>query len=170
MVADISWLGYFMPIIGFFFVFIVVVSILKKTEILGDNPFVNLFVGFIFATIFITFSPAVDFIQTIIPWVVVLVLCLLFVFILLGFSEKDVGSFTKGWLGWVVVAALAIVFLISALVVFNPVLQPYLPGTSGAGGDPYFVGLKDFFYSEAVVGGAILVIVGAIVSWILVKK
>ncbi len=170
MPIDVSWLGFYMPIFGFLFVFVVMLAILLKTEILGDNVFTNSFVSFIFAIIFITFSPGIDFVSTIVPWFAILIIALFFVLMIVGFSQKDVDDFMKPWLAWVFIVLLIVVFLISAIVVFHPVLEPYLPGTVDDGGNDFLNSVADFFYGEQFLGGLLLLVVAVAASWLIGKK
>ena len=167
---DYSWLNYFMPIFGFLFVFVVMYAVLAKTKLLGEGQFTNSFVSFIFAIIFVSFSPGIDFVETVIPWFVILFIALFLVMIIVGLSQKKVDDFMKPWMAWVFIVLLAIVFLISAMVVFNPVLGPYLPGQSDVGGEAFLISVKHFLYSERFLGALLLLGIAAVTAWILTKK
>jgi len=166
MAVDFSWLGYYMPIFGFFFVFVVMYAILIKTKILGDNAFTNAFVSFIFAIIFVTFSPGVDFVGTVLPWVSILIIALFFILLIVGFSQKSIDEFMKPGLAWVFIVILALIFLISAIVVFNPVIGPYLPGQPEAEASKFF----GFIYGEKFLGALLLLVVAALASWVIARK
>lgn len=168
MALDVSWLNFFMPVFGFFFVYVVMVAILTKTKILGDGVFVNHFVSFVFAIIFITFAPGVDFVATILPWFVILVIALFLVLILVGFSQDKMDKFMQPWLAWVFIVLLMIVFLVSAIVVFNPVLGPYLPG-SGVDGEGFLFDIRDFVYGEQFLGGLLLLAVAVAASYLIAR-
>ena len=169
MALDFSWLGYYMSFFGFMLVFLVMYSILAKTKILGDSSFMNFFVSFIFAIIFVAFSPGIDYVQTVLPWFSILIICLFMVLILIGFSQKKMDDFMKPWLAWVAIVILVIIFLISAIVVFNPVIKPYLPGQSSASGDTFLLVVVGFIYSEKFLGAVLLIIIAAATSWIIAK-
>ena len=169
-VLDFSWLSYFLAIFGFLLVFVVVYAILTKTKILGENAFVNSITAFILAIIFITFSPGVQYIGAITPWFAILVVSLFFFLIIVGFSQKEIDKFMKPGITWVFIVILLIIFLISAIKVFNPVLGPYLPGASGDGADPILLKVAKFAYSDRFLGGVLLLIIALIVSWIITKK
>ena len=158
-----------MPVFGFFFVFVVMFAVLLKTKILGDNAFTNSFVSFIFAIIFITFSPGVDFVATLLPWFVILFITLFLILILVGFSQGKIDSFMKPWITWVFIIALMVIFLVSAIVVFNPVLGPYLPG-SNVEGEGFLFTLKDFVYGEQFLGGALLLAIALAASFLIARK
>lgn len=160
-ILDFSWLSYYMAIFGFLFVFTVIYAILAKTKILGENAFTNALVSFVLAIIFITFSPGVRYVQTIVPWFAILIVCVFCVLFLVAFSQKDIDKFLKPWFTWVMILVLIVIFLFSAIVVFNPVLGPYLPGGAKASG---------FFYSERFLGGVLLLVIAAAAAWILTRK
>ena len=169
--VDVSWLNFYMPIFGFLFVFVVMLAILMKTKVLGENQFVNLIVSFIFAIIFVTFAPGVDFVTTIIPWFVILIITLFFVLMLIGFSQKDVDAMMKPWLAWVFIGALAIVFLVSAMVVFGSAFDGWLPGQADPkDANSFLISMKNFFYGEQFLGALILFIVTVVASWLITKK
>lgn len=170
MALDVSALTYLMPVFGFILVFVIVFAILKKTEILGDNAFIDSLVSFIMAIIFVSVSPVRQYIEAVIPWIGVLVVSLFFVLIIIGFSQKKMEDMLKPSLAWVFIILLILIFLIAALNVFAPVFEPYLPGTSGTGGDTFLLQVKDFLFSERFLGALLLLVVAAIVSWWITKK
>tara|TARA_Y100000310_G_scaffold197013_2_gene197108 strand:+ start:1095 stop:1574 length:480 start_codon:yes stop_codon:yes gene_type:complete len=155
MPFDVSWLAYYMPVFGFLFVFTVIYAILAKTSILGESPFTNLLVSFLFGIVFITFAPGVDYVQTIIPWFVILIISLFFLMMVVGFSQKDMDKFMQPSLAWVFIGILVVMFLWSAIVVFNPFLQPYV---------------DKFLYSERLYGAVLLALVAGAASWIITRK
>ena len=89
---------------------------------------------------------------------------------IIGFSQKKMDDMMKPGLAWAFIVLLAVVFLISAIVVFNPVLEPYLPGQPDTGGDAFLLSIKHFIYSQKFVGAALLLIIAAVASWIITKK
>jgi hypothetical protein len=155
MAIDVSWLAYYMPIFGFLFVFTVIYAVLAKTEILGGSPFTNVLVSFIFGIIFISFAPGVNYIQTIIPWFVILILSLFFLMMIVGLAQKDMDKFMKPSLAWAFLGLLVVIFLWSAIVVFNPYLKP---------------AIDRFLYSERLSGAVLLAIVAAAAAWVLTRK
>lgn len=169
MALDFTWLGYYMSFFGFLLVFLVMYAILNKTQILGENSFMNFFISFLFAIIFVTFSPGVDYVSTVLPWFAILIICLFMVLILIGFSQKDMDKFMKPGVTWVLVVILVVIFLVSAIVVFNPVLSPYLPGSPDDGGDTFLLALKNFVYSEKFLGAVLLIVIAAVTSWMITK-
>jgi hypothetical protein len=170
MAIDFLWLNAYMPIISFFFVFVVIYAILSKTEILGENQFTNFFISFVFAIVFVTFSPGIDFVSTLLPWVVILTICIFFVLVIIGMSQNKVEDIMKPGFAWVLVAILVVMFLISAIIVFNPVLKPYLPGPPDTGGEDFLLSVKHFLYSEKFLGAVLLLIIAAATSWVLTKS
>lgn len=155
MAIDISGLNYFMPLFGFLFVFVIVLALLIKTKILGDNKFINILVGFIIAIIFATMTSVRGYVQAVTPWFAVLVIALFFILVIVGLSQQKIEDFVKPWFVWVFVIVLILIFLISAIKVF--------PFT--------FSDITDFITTEArIVGAVILLIVAALAAWVIAKK
>jgi len=167
MAIDISGIFFFMPIITFLFVFLVVWSVLVMTKILGEAPWVNLFVGLIMATIFISFSSLDLYVRTVIPWFVVLLICVFLVLLLSGFASKDLYKAMSSKVGWIAIVLLIIVFLVAAIKVFNPVFHPDLIVTSGEGTS--IVEQIRYGADGTVFGTILLMVIAGIVSWVLIK-
>jgi len=164
---DVSGLNFFMPVFSFFFVFFIVYSILWKTKILGENHFIVILISFILGVIFLSFSSLRFYVETIIPWFALLMVVIFFVLLIGMFSSKDwkPGS----WLSWVFIGILILIFLISAIYVFNPVFHPDLIIASG-GRESLWNQIQDFFTSSKVAGSVLLIIVAIIISWVLTRK
>ena len=154
-ITDVSWLAYYMLIFGFLLVFTVMYAILAKTKIFGEAMGTNLIVSFIFAIIFISFAPGVRYVQTVLPCFVVLIISLFFFLLIVGFSQKDVDKFMKPAISWAFIGLLAVVFLWSAIVVFNPFLQPYI---------------DRFTYDDRISGAVLLLAIAGAASWIMTRK
>ena len=167
MAIDISGIFFFMPVISFLFVFLIVWSILTKSKILGDAPWINLFVGLIMATIFMSFSSLDLYVRTVIPWFVVLFICVFLVMLLTGLAAGDVSKFMGNWFGWVSIVILVIIFLVSAIKVFNPVFHPDLLITSGEGTS--LIEQIRYGADGTVFGTLLLMVIVALVSWVLIK-
>lgn len=168
---DFTWVAYYMAIFGFLLVFVVVYAILASTKIFGEsNNAVNLIIAFIFAIIFITFSPGVQYVQAITPWFIILVICLFFFMIIVAFSKQDLSKFMKPWIAWVFLVLLLLIFLIAAINVFNPILAPYLPGSGVRPSSPAAVQIVNFIYSEKFLGAVAVLIIAIVASWVLTRK
>lgn len=169
MVLDITGIYFFMPVFSFLFVFVVVYAVLARTKVLGDQR-INLLVSFIIGIIFMNFSSLDLYVRTILPWFVVLLVCLFLVLVIIGFSTKDVEKMTTPGFAWIVVAILVVIFLIAAIRVFNPMFHPELGITSAGDGQPgVLVQIRNMFDSQ-VTGSVLLLILGLVVAWILTKK
>jgi hypothetical protein len=168
MVMDISGIFIFMPVFSFLFVFTVVFAVLAKTKVLGEGR-VNILVSFIMAIIFMNFSSLDLYVRTITPWFVVLLVCLFFVLVLIGFSTKSIDKMLTPGFAWVIVSILLIIFLIAAIRVFNPMFHPDLILTSGEGG-PGIVQQFLYIFDSRIGGSLLLLAIAAVVAWILSKK
>lgn len=155
MTIDISGISYFMPIFGFLFVFVIVYALLAKTKILGESQFVNLLIGFIIAIVFSTVGSAQEYVKTVTPWFVVLVVVLFFILIIIGLSQQKIENIMKPGFVWVFIVALILVFLFAATKVFAPVWWD----------------VKEFISNEGrIVGGILLLIIAALAAWVITKK
>ena len=170
MAIDISGIFIFMPIFSFLFVFLIVYAVLAKTKLLGEAAFINFFVSFIMAIIFISFSSLELYVQTIVPWFVVLLVCVFLVLLIVSFSSKDLEwlMWFKGGFAWAVLIILIIVFLIAAIRVFNPIFHPDLGITSGEGTSL----LEQLSYASEgrIFGTVLLIIIAAAVSWVITRS
>ena len=168
MVVDISAINFFMPVFSFLLVFLIVYSVLKKTEILGDSDFINTLVSFIIPIIFLSFSSLELYVKTIVPWFAVLLVCVFLIMALTGLSNKDIGSVLGAGFSKVVIGILIIAFLIAAIKVFNPIFHPDLIITSGEGTSL----IEQIRYSSEgkVFGTLMLIIVSSAVAWVITKK
>ncbi len=165
---DLGSLSYFIPLISFLVVFIIVFAVLQKTKVL-ENKWVQLFVSFLFATVFVTSVGARGFVSSIIPWFAILMVCLFLIFIVLAFVGKDLDSMKKG-IGITFVVLLIVVFLVAAIFFFSSVVSPYLPGgATSPDANPDLMRLSEWITSSRIGGGIILIIVSAVVSWVLVR-
>lgn len=166
--VDLTSIGYFLPLISFLLIFVIVFSVLRKTEVLGKELFIQIFVSFLLATVFVSAISIRQYVLTIIPWFAVLIISLFFLLALIGLVGKSTEFMHKG-IGIAVVLVFLAVFLISGIKVFNYALGPYLPGSTVPGGDPDILKFTDWLYSPKVSGAVLLLIVSALVSWVLVR-
>jgi Na+/proline symporter len=169
MVADISGISYFLPIITFLVVFVVIFALLAKTKILGESLFIQLFISFLLSTVFISASAPRDYVQAIIPWFAVILISLFVLMMIIGFASGKSDDGMNKTLGTISVVLLAIVLAVSAYFAFSGYISPYLPGGSASGANPQVLQFTNWIYSSRVAGAVLLVIAAAVVSWVLVK-
>ena len=152
---SLMWLNVFMPIISFLFVFIVSYALLLKTDILG-NQFVNLFVSFLLASIFITRTSLVNFVQFSAAWSSVFLVSLFLIILIAGFVHgKIVDVLGNAVVAWSVIILLLIFFIVSSSYIFAWTINWAAVSR---------VISSDWF------GFLLLVVVAGIVSWILTKS
>ncbi|MCX6748128.1 MAG: hypothetical protein NT076_00840 [Candidatus Pacearchaeota archaeon] len=158
MAMDISGLSFFMPLFGFLLVFTIMLALLLKTKLLGENKFVNIVISFIIAIIFATMTNVREYVQNVTPWFVVLVIALFFILIIVGLYTPKVADVVKPGFVWIFIIALILVFLIAAVTVFS--------SFSGIWSD-----VTNFVTNEARIAGAIiLLIIAVIAAWVITKK
>jgi len=131
-IMDIGILEYFLPVFTFLFILVVAYALLDKFKLLGDNKGLKLIASFSIAILFLFSTDALEFINFITPWFLVLVVITLFLialFMFMGVKEdamvKAVGSSTVIWTVIVIAGILLIVALVN---VFGGVLSPYDEG------------------------------------------
>lgn len=168
MAIDISGLNFFMPVFSFLFVTLIVYLILLKTKILGESKFLLFLISFIMAIIFMSFSSLKLYVQTIIPWFIVLFVVVLLVLLVAGLSTKNLDKIMTPAFAWVVVGVLIIIFLIAAVKVFNPVFHPDLIVASGEG-TSMLEQMKGYL-SGGAVGSILLLVVAGVVAWVVTRK
>jgi hypothetical protein len=170
MPIDISGLQFFMPVFSFLFVFLIVYSILSVSKIIGESKFIHLVISFIISVVFMSFSSLELYIRTVIPWLVVL-LTIVFAVLLVGFFfTRKFEDIVSPALKWIIIGLVLIVFLVSAIYVFNPVFHPELGVTGGDSGESLIQQMGEFFGDSRFGGSLLLVIVAVIVAWVLTKK
>jgi hypothetical protein len=125
MVVSLSPLMTIMPIVAFLFVFILIYALLMKTQVLGDNKFVALFLSLIVAVFFIVNTQMVDFVKINVSWFVVFVVCLFMILTFVGLAGKDALKTVSEHkaVAWILMGILIIVFVIASSYVFNWVLN-----------------------------------------------
>jgi len=157
-----------MPVFSFLFVFLVVWAVLAKTKLLGEAGFVNFFVSFIMAIIFMSFSSLDLYVRTIVPWFIVLFIMVFLVLLIAGLSTKDLANIMSTRFAWGVIVILLIIFLVAAIRVFNPVFHPDLIITSGEGTS--LVEQIRYAADGSAFGTILLIVIAGLVSWVLSRK
>ncbi len=165
-VMDVSGISYFLPLLTFLVVFLVAYAVAKKTEFF-DSEGLKLFVAFLIAIIFISAAGPRAYVESIVPWFVVLLISFFLIVAMLAFVGFN------GWhsgLGKAFAIIAIVVFVISGIFVFSSYFSPYLPWNSGAGANPDVLHITDWFFSPRVFGAILLLIVTAIISFVIFYK
>ena len=168
--ADVSSLGYLMPLLAFLLVFIVSYALLAKTKILAVSNFWHIFLSLVIAIMFVVSPSASQFTMISTPWIAVFLIALFFIVMMLTFLHGNLDEVVKSpAISIVLIVVLLIIFVISAVNVFGPLITSYLPGGSEAALTPQQAQAKHFFVNPAVIGAIILLIIAAVASWVLTK-
>jgi|SRR3989344_2463363 len=165
---DVSGISYFLPIISFLVVWIIVFAILNKTKII-EQPILQTFVAFLFATIFVAAVGPREYIINVSAWFAVFLISLFLIMLIMGLVGKDMSFMNKG-IGVAFVIIVILMFIISAIVIFSDYLGPYLPWSYSSSGNSDASAITSWLYSARVMGAVLLIVVSAVVSWILVKS
>ena len=123
-----STLSYFMPILAFVLVFVVVYAMLAKIKIFGENNFIYSIIALVLALIFVLTPGARQFTLTATPALVVFIISSFFVLFIIGFVHGDASTLIKeSKFGQIALIVVLVIFLISAIMVFGPVLEKFTP-------------------------------------------
>ncbi|MBU2634193.1 MAG: hypothetical protein KJ674_03025 [Nanoarchaeota archaeon] len=127
-VMDLGLLEYILPVFSFLFVWVIVYAVMDKFN-LAKNTSVKLLVSFCVGMLFLFSANALEFVNLITPWFVVLVIIALFLvamFMFMGVKE-DVMSKAVGdpRVYWTVIVIAVILLIIALINVFGSVQSPY---------------------------------------------
>jgi hypothetical protein len=84
-VLDVSVLEFFSPLFIFLFVLFVFYAILDKTKILGENKGLSFLTALVVALLFVITTPALQIVETVTPWLVVMLVVFMAIIIILLF-------------------------------------------------------------------------------------
>lgn len=163
--VDVSTFQYFLPILSFLFVLIISYFVINKSKLI-ENKFFEAILAIVIAVVFVVAMGPRTYILTIVPGFAVLIVGLFLFMALTGFLGKDV--FPTKVIAWTFLIILGLIFVISALFVFSNYYNNYLPGN--VGGDSGISTFLHWLYSPRVAGALLVVGVGAVAVWILVKS
>ena len=134
---DTGLLEYFLPAFTFLFIFVITYAVLDKFKLLGENKGVKLIAAFSIAILFLFSTDALQFVNFITPWFIVLVIIAMFLialFMFMGVKEKTmVEAVGKGEVVWPIIIISIILLIISLVHVFGHVESPYEGGVTGPG-------------------------------------
>ena len=156
--ASVGAMGYFMPIFAFLLVFIVLYALLVKSNALGGNQPVMLFVSFILSSFFIVQASLVEFVKFTSAWFGVIIIAVFFLIVVLGFlpGKEPFEFLGKGnWFSWVILGIIVAFFVISSSYVFNWAVN---------------WGTVQGWVNTSWFGMISLLIIAGIVSWVIAKK
>ena len=129
ILETLSFVEFFLPLFGFLFILVLMYAILDKFKLMGDNKWVKWIASFSIALVFLFTQGALEFVNFITPWFVVLVVVSLFIlslFLFLGVKEGELSSAIKTPTVYWTIIILVLVLLFSAVAfVFGDFFSPY---------------------------------------------
>ncbi len=155
MVASLSTIGYFMPIISFLFVFVLIYALLAKTKVLGDNSAVSLMLSLMLSAFFIFNASLVELVRMSSAWFVAFFVCIFLFVVLVSFTHGKLDKIMNPSMAWVMLAVLIIIFVVSSSYVFNWAIN--------------WSTLRDWAHKDWF-GFVLLLVMAAVVSKVLTKK
>lgn len=164
----IAGIEYFLPLLAFLVVWIVAFFVLNRDSII-KSKWVAGFFSFVLATVCVVAAGPRNYVLAIIPWFAVVIVGVFLFMALFGFLGDNAGVPGKT-IGKTFIIIMAVIFIASAFFVFYGYFEPYLPGSTGEGGNPALLRLFDWIYSPRVFGALLLLGISLIVGWMLVRK
>ncbi|MBU2522736.1 MAG: hypothetical protein KKE23_00400 [Nanoarchaeota archaeon] len=157
-------LAYVMPLLAYLFIFTLVYALLAKTRVLGDNKYVHFTLSIVVAVIFILSPMATKFTALTIPWVAIFIFMVFFILLTITFVRGKIDDIVKSPLIAIIISIIIlIIFIISAINVFGPLVSQGYFSTEGQAA-------FDFFTNPQFYGLVVLLIIAGIVSWTVTKK
>jgi len=157
-------LAYIMPLLAYLFVFTLVYALLAKTKILGDNAFMHFLLSVVVAVIFILSPMATKFTAVTVPWVAIFIFMVFFILLVITFVRGNIDDIVKSPVIAIIVSVIIlIIFIISSINVFGPLVSQ---GYFSTEGQQAF----DFFTNPQFYGLVVLLVIAGIVSWTVTKK
>jgi len=169
--ADGLGLGIWVPILAFLFVFVIMFALLMKTKVLGESPWIVVFISLFIAIIFASVGSVRQLVLGIVPWFAVLVIILFSILVLIGFIGGGAEGIAGKGLGLIFIIIFLVIVLILGLNVFGGDASAYLPGPFfGVGEDtsPGFLLFFSWLYSPRIASSIGLIISAIVVTWILI--
>ncbi len=161
---DITLLESFLPVFSFIFIWLILYAILQKSKLLGGKPVLDLVIGLIIALVSMFSGSTFEFVSTIIPWFVMLIIAvILVVFVSSSFLKEGIADILP-LKGIVMVLSLAIMIW-SITVIFGPVFNPY-----SVGANPEWETLRTLFHPRVLGSIFILIIVASTIKLIVENK
>ena len=135
---DLSFLGFFLPVFTFLFIFVLMYALLDKFKLMGENKWLKLIAAFSIALLFLFSKDTLKFVEFITPWFVILVVLALFIlslFMFMGMKEGDVEKAVKDpVVYWTVLVIIIILLIIAIGEVFTFVAPDSQTGTPPSAG------------------------------------
>jgi len=158
-------LGYIMPLLAYLFVFTLIYALLAKTKVLGNNKAVHFAISLVIAVIFVLTPMSTQFTILAIPWIAIFIFMVFFILLIITFVRGKIDDIVKSsFIAVIVTLVILIIFFISAMNVFGPLISQgtYLSSQGQQA--------LNFFTNPQFYGLAILLIIAGVISWQVTKK
>lgn len=164
--ANLSSIVFLRPLLAFALVFIVSFAVLRKSKILGEEPFIHVLVAFLMGTVFASFGGVRSFVLAVVPWFAFLFVVMFFIMLFAGLSGNNSNISGKG-LTWTFTILFGIIILFVGVGASFSSIVPYLPGPYyGYGANPQTLFFFNWFYSPRIWGTFWFVLIAGLVVWI----
>lgn len=175
-VMDFGLLSYFIPVFTFLFILVVAYALLQKTKILGGQSRLDFIASFAVAMLALFTGNAIELINYITPWFVILIVFAVFVFVIplsFGWKEKDVWPALGGRNGVTIASILILIMGIS--FVFGDVFDPFSDSVDSdevdsAESHNYLTEINKTFFHPRVLGSLFILVFASFVVLNLKEK
>ncbi len=161
---NVGILEYFLPLFSFIFIWVILYAILQKSKLLGGKPILDIIVSILITLVSLLSGSTFDFINTIIPWFVMLgIAAVLVVFASSSFLKEGIADIPP--LRGIVMVLSLIIIVWSVTAIFGPVFNPY-----SAGANPNWETLRTLFHPRILGAIFILLVVSRTIKLIVENK
>lgn len=123
---DLGFLQFFLPLFSFLFIVVVLYALMHKNNFLGPSDRVHWVAAISIGMIVLFSGSAVELINVITPWFVIMIVFLVLLFSIFMFFGTNEDQLMEKIGGHIVVVIVALLMLLAAIsAVFGPVFNPY---------------------------------------------
>ncbi len=122
---DVAGLAFFLPVFVFLLIFTILLGVLEKTKLLGENKTLNVTAAFSIAAVAIFAGKLTGLISQVIPWIIFILILLVLIFGIYGFfgvGRTDIWALFGEPTPFILIL---IITIVGISVVFEESLSPY---------------------------------------------
>ena len=162
-VLDVSVLEFFSPLFIFLFVLLVFYAILDKTKILGENKGLSFMTALVVALLFVITTPALQIVETITPWLVVMLVVFMAIIIILLFIGVKADTISEVVSSRSSVWMIVIVLVLLLGIALTNVIGPNIASLTQDEGDTAGFGrtIGKVIFHPSILGAALLLAIAS---------
>ncbi|RME54180.1 hypothetical protein D6777_04610 [Candidatus Woesearchaeota archaeon] len=164
-ILDIGILNYFVPAFVFLLIYGIVLAILEKTKIFGDNKAINQILAFSVGVLFILTPDLVGVIRIITPWFTIMwifIFLIIAIFLFVGISQGDVAkAFREKTLIWIIVVISIGIFIFALTQAYGTQIHSIYAGENATEQSGLNQAIGQILFHPRVLGMLFLLVVAA---------